>query len=151
MTREVIDRVSPSTKFGISTYAILGWNFPVNLEPLGQHIPRFEPYVDVISPMAYPATFAAGSYYNPAKHHRSRMYYLVYRTLTGYNELVGEEHQYKIRPWIQGYGVTTQNMRDQMDAVYDAAHCGFQVWSAGNDYKPTYAALSLSPQPERCL
>lgn len=151
MTREVIDRVSPQTKFGISTYAILGWNFPVNLEPLGQHIPRFAKYVDVISPMAYPATFAEGAYYNPAKHPRSRMYYLVYRTLTGYNELVGETDQHKIRPWIQGYGVTTQNMRDQMDAVYDAGHCGFQVWSAGNNYGPTYAALDLTPQPERCL
>lgn len=46
------------------------------------------------------------------------MYWLVYRTLTGYNDLLGPEHSGKIRPWIQGYGVTTKDMQDQMRAVY---------------------------------
>jgi hypothetical protein len=142
MARETIDRIRPQTKLGISTYAILGWNFPVNLEPLGQDIVRFAPYVDIISPMAYPATFAEGSYYNPAVHPVSRMYYLVYRTITGYRELLGPEYADKVRPWIQGYYVSAQNMRDQIAAVFDAGAHGFTVWNAQNNYTPVFTVLA---------
>jgi hypothetical protein len=134
---------------GISTYAILGWNYPVNLEPLGQDVVRFAPLLDVISPMAYPATFAEGSYYNPAKHPRSRMYYLVYRTLRGYDELLGEQ-SWKLRPWIQGYGITAKNLRDEIDAVFDAGACGFTVWNAENRYDLVYKVLPSVVRPERC-
>jgi len=149
MARRVIDEHGQKTKLGISTYAILGWNFPVNFEPLGQDIARFAPLVDVISPMAYPATFAAGSYYNPAKHPRSRMYYLVYRTLTGYRELLGDQ-AYKLRPWIQGYGITQKNLKDQIDAVFDSGSCGFTIWNASNEYGIFMKMLSDVKRPEHC-
>ncbi len=149
--RNEIDRCGPQTKLGLSTYAILGWNYPVNMETLGQDFVRFAPLVDVISPMAYPATFAEGAYYVPGKDPRSRMYFLVYRTLTGYAELLGPDHAHKIRPWIQGYGVTTKNMKDQIDAVYDAGACGYTVWNANNAYAPTFAAMKTdTTRPERC-
>ncbi len=149
--RETIDRCGASTKLGISTYAILGWNYPVNLETLGQDFVRFAPLVDVISPMAYPATFAEGAYWNPAKHGSSRMYYLVHRTLTGYQELLGDEHKGKIRPWIQGYGVTAQNVKDQIKAVYDTGSCGFQFWNAGNNYGTVYQGMAAMTAPEHCV
>ena len=98
-------------KLGISSYAILGWNFPVNFEAVGQDIPEFAKIVDVISPMAYPATFAPNAYYNPGRDKGSRMYHLVWKTIMGYRELAGPENVHKIRPWIQGYGVTEKNMR----------------------------------------
>lgn len=150
MARETIDRVRPETKLGISTYAILGWNFPLNFAYVGQDIARFAPLVDVVSPMAYPATFSPYAYYNPAKHPGSRMYYLVYRTIKGYQELLGEEHAGKIRPWIQGYGITENNLRDEIAAVYDAGACGYVIWNAGSVYD---IALNLMPQipvPEHC-
>jgi hypothetical protein len=151
-SRETINRCGPTTKLGISTFAILGWAYDINMETLGQDVKRFAPLVDVISPMAYPATFAEGHYYNPAKHPRSRMYYLVYRTMTGYAEFLGPDHAHKLRPWIQGYGVTTKNVKDEIDAVYDAGACGFTVWNANNNYAPTYAAItSDTARPERCL
>jgi hypothetical protein len=59
----------------------------VNVEHLGQDVVRFAPLLDVISPMAYPASFAENEYYKPGVNPRSRMYYLVYRTLTGYRKL----------------------------------------------------------------
>lgn len=150
--RESIDRCGPNTNLGLSTYAILGWNYDINVATLGQDVKLFAPLVDVISPMAYPATFTSPEYYIPGKNPRSRMYWLVYRTLTGYKELLGEEHANKIRPWIQGYGITTQNFIDQMDAVSDAGFCGFQVWSAGNYYDTVYKALEQNPtRPEKCL
>lgn len=149
--RETIDRCGPSTKLGISSYAILGWNYPANLETLGQDVVRFAPYLDVISPMAYPATFSEdGGYWNPAKHGPSRMYWLVKRTLTGYKDLLAEEDKGKIRPWIQGYGVTSQNVKDEIQAVFDAGYCGFQFWNAGNNYDVVYAGMSQMTWPDTC-
>lgn len=148
--RENIDRCGPRTRLGLSTYAILGWNYPVNMETLGQDVKRFAPYVDVISPMAYPATFTSPEYYIPGKNPRSRPYWLVYRTLTGYRDFLGPEHAWKIRPWIQGYSVSARDVREQIDAVYDAGACGFTVWNAGNNYDPTYGALGPWEMPARC-
>ncbi|MDD5055909.1 MAG: putative glycoside hydrolase [Candidatus Peribacteraceae bacterium] len=150
--RNTINRCGPDTRLGISTYAILGWRYDQNVETLGQDVVRFAPLVDIISPMAYPATFSPTAYYNPGKDPGSRMYYLVYRTLTGYAELLGPEQAKKLRPWIQGYGVTFKNMQDQMQGVYDAGACGFTVWNANNAYDTTYRAMKrmTGKRPERC-
>lgn len=150
MARNTIDEYNPSVLLGISTYAILGWNYEINVKPLGQDVVRFAPLVDIISPMAYPSTFAAGAYYDPSKHPRSRMYYLVYQTIKGYSELLGEEHASKLRPWIQGYYINNQDMRDEIDAVYDAGACGFTIWSAGNYYDIFYKVFPEMVIPECC-
>jgi hypothetical protein len=151
MAREVIDTINPETKLGMSTYAILGWDFPINVENLGQDFVRFAPILDIISPMAYPSSFAANAYYNPAKHPRSRPYWMVYRTLTGYADLLGPEQAQKIRPWIQGYFMTSQEIHDEIDAVYDAGFCGYQFWNAQNNYGPAYGGMKAAGEkPERC-
>ncbi len=151
MTREVIDAVRPQTKLGLSTYAIIGWNYELNVAAIGQDVVRFAPLVDIISPMAYPATFTSNGYYIPGKHPGSRMYYLVYRTLQGYAEKLGPEHAKKLRPWIQGYGVTRKNLKDQMQAVFDAGACGYTVWNADNAYSLFYEVLKSSTmRPESC-
>ncbi|HLD63767.1 MAG TPA: putative glycoside hydrolase [Candidatus Peribacteraceae bacterium] len=152
MARGLIDSEAPSVRLGISTYAIIGWGYDVNVSVLGQDVARFAPLVDVISPMAYPATFAEGAYYNPAKHPISRMYYLVYQTLKGYAEAIGPEQAHKLRPWIQGYGITVKNATDQIQAVYDAGGCGFQFWNAGNNYSPVYQAIAIKRElPAHCV
>lgn len=154
MAREVINEYSPKTKLGLSTYAILGWNYDVNLNALGQDVVKFAPLVDVISPMAYPSTFSVdGGYYNPDKHKGSRDYYLVWRTLEGYKKLLGEEvGREKLRPWIQGYFITQKQVLDQVQAVYDAGLCGFTVWNANNNYETTLTALAAMPKvPEHCV
>lgn len=149
--REMVDTCGPNTKLGISTYAILGWDYDINMETLGQDVVRFAPYVDVISPMAYPATFTSDGYWNPAKHGNSRMYWLVKRTLTGYAEKLGPAEAKKLRPWIQGYSIVKQDMIDQIRAVRDAGLCGYTVWNAGNNYTQTYAGMAASGAwPEHC-
>ncbi len=149
MAREAIDSCNPSVKLGLSTFAILGWNYEANLETLGQDVVRFAPLVDIISPMAYPATFTSEGYYVPGRNPGSRMYYLVWRTLTGYQKLLGDD-AWKLRPWIQGYSVTVKNVQDQMQAVADAGLCGFQVWNAGNNYGNTYEAMKSWHAPAVC-
>ncbi|MBT3835164.1 hypothetical protein HOF56_02845 [Candidatus Peribacteria bacterium] len=149
MTREEIDKSEKNTKLGISTYAILGWDYERNLERLGQDVARFARYVDVISPMAYPASFGEGAYYRN-EFGRSRMYELVHKTMTGYKDILGDD-SHKLRPWIQGYRVDKKDMKDQIDAVFDAGQCGFTVWSPSNLYWPLYGALGEVEVPEECL
>ena len=152
MARETIDEYGEGTKLGISTFAILAWDFDPNFEILGQDIERFAPLVDVISPMVYPATFSLSTkYFDPAKDSGSRMFNIVRKTLVGYRDLVGEEQERKIRPWLQGWGVTEVGMRNQIAAVYDAGMCGFTVWNADNAYGPLYEALEGIEVPEHCL
>ncbi len=152
MAKQLRDRVNPSAKLGMSSYAIMGWDYAVNMEPLGQDFVRFAPLLDVISPMAYPDTFAQNSYYIPGKHPRSRPYYLVWRTLKGYADLLGPEHARKIRPWIQAYSMDATEIRDEIDAVYDMGLCGFTFWNANNNYAPAYGALKLTAarRSEKC-
>ncbi len=153
MVRETIDQYAPSTKLGLSTYAILGWNYPINLHALGQDVVKFAPMIDVISPMAYPSTFTSPEYYVEGKHPGPRDYWLVYRTLDGYKKLLGEEEGLKkLRPWIQGYFVDQEDVLAQIRAVHDAGLCGFTVWNASNNYDVTFKAMSRMPKaPERCL
>lgn len=149
--RETIDRCGPHTKLGLSTFAILGWDYKVNVETLGQDVIRFAPLVDVISPMAYPATFKSAGYYVPGRNPGPRMYWLVYRTLKGYADMLGPDQAPKIRPWIQGYYVGQKDVADQIRAVYDAGACGWQVWNANNNYGPAYAAIKADTlRPARC-
>jgi hypothetical protein len=151
MAREAIDRCGPKTKLGISSYAILGWNYPANLATLGQDVVRFAKYLDVISPMAYPQTFTSPEYYIPGKHPVSRNYWLVYRTMTGYQKLLGPVDSLKLRPWIQGYSLDPSGIRDEIQAVWDSGGCGFQVWNANNNYAPTYGAFAMMPKrPDHC-
>jgi hypothetical protein len=151
MVRETIDRCGPDTKLGISTFAILGWNYPVNVAVLGQDFVRFAPLVDVISPMAYPSMFTADAYYDPTNAPHTRMYTLVYKTMIGYRELLGPTESLKLRPWLQGYGITQKNMSDQIEGATDAGGCGFMVWNADNYYGPVYKAMSAWEKPARCF
>lgn len=149
MAREAIDTCGPSVQLGVSTYAILGWNFPDNRETIGQDVVQYAPYVDVISPMAYQQTFSVNGYYAPGKHPVSRPYWLVYRTLTGYAALLGD-NAYKLRPWLQAYSISKKDVIDEMNAVVDAGYCGFTFWNANNNFGPVYQAMQDWRQPERC-
>lgn len=152
MARQTIDTVNPDVKLGISTYAILGWNFPVNFEHLGQDIARFAPLVDVISPMAYPSTFSMEGGYVPQSFKGSRNYYLVYQTLRGYQKLLDGDPEGKLRPWLQGYSMKPEGVRQQIQAVYDAGVCGFTVWNANNNYQESFDAFKRMPErPIECI
>lgn len=147
MARILVDEAGLGTKLGISTYAILGWDFDANMPYLGQDFIRFAPLVDIISPMAYPASF--GESYKAANG-QSRMYTLVHRTLRGYAKLLGPEQAVKLRPWIQGYSVDAQDMREQMRAVYDAGSCGFTIWNPGSRFGPFAEVVAGWKPPAFC-
>lgn len=147
MARQLVDEAGLGTKLGISTYAILGWDFDANIPYLGQNFIRFAPLVDIISPMAYPASF--GETYKAANGH-TRMYTLVHRTLTGYADLLGPTQSPKLRPWIQGYSVDADDIREQIRAVYDAGFCGFTMWNPGSRFTQLAEVLKTWKPPEAC-
>ncbi len=149
MARQAIDTCGPHTKLGLSTFAILGWDHDVNAAAIGQDIKRFAPMLDVISPMAYNANFSLEKYRDP-EGKRGRWTYLVYQTVLGYRELVGPDHAWKVRPWIQAWGVTTDDVKNQVQGAFDAGACGFLAWNADNGYEPVYNAMKGIHVPENC-
>lgn len=150
MARNTIDSLNPKVKLSIDTFAILAWDYEINRDQLGQDVVRFAPYVDIIAPMLYPATFGVGSYYNPRVDQGGRNYNLIKKSLEGYQRLLGEEHAHKLRPWIQGYEMKASDIADQIQGVFDAGVCGFTVWEGKNYYAETYAALKEIGIPEEC-
>ena len=102
--------------------------------------------------MAYPSSFTDPSYYDPAKNEGSRAYHLVYRTLSGYKNLLPPSQVSKIRPWLQAYYMTPQEITDEIHAVYDAGMCGFTFWNANSNFTSAYPAMSnaRSFRPDRC-
>ncbi len=146
--RKTVHTCGPSVKLGASTYAILGWDYDINNENLGQDVKRFAPLLDVISPMAYPDTFSK-SFYNAKVEEKSRMYTLVHKTMTGYQDFL-ESHAWKLRPWIQGYRTSVEDFHDEMDAVGDAGICGLTVWNANSNYETFYEALKSWEKPAEC-
>lgn len=149
MAREAIDACGPHTKLGLSTFAILGWDHDVNAEAIGQDIVRFAPMLDVLSPMAYNANFSLNKYADP-EGQRGRWNYLVYRTVLGYRELLGPDQAWKVRPWIQAWGVTTGDVTNQIQGAFDAGACGFLAWNADNGYEPVYNAMKGIHVPDNC-
>lgn len=149
MARSAINECGPHTKLGVSTFAILGWSYEKNVPSIGQDVVRFAPLLDVISPMAYNKDFSIHAYHDPSGE-RDRWNYLVYRTLTGYAEILGHEHSWKLRPWLQGWNVTSGETIRQMQGVFDAGFCGFLLWNADNAYDSAYRAMEDIAVPEHC-
>lgn len=148
MARETIDRCGEGTRLGISTFAILGWDYEPNVPALGQDIVRFAPLVDVISPMAYGVNFSDD--YGVGLGPGERLGYLVQRTLEGYRDVLGETEARKLRPWLQGFGVTQRGVGWQIRGTFAGGACGFLVWNADNAYDPVYKALPLMAVPPHC-
>jgi hypothetical protein len=148
MVRQTIDSESPATILSVNTFAILGWDLEENAAALGQDIQKMAPLVDIIAPMLYPSTFSRGNqkYFLDEK---SFEYSTVFQTLQKYSELLGED-SVKLRPWIQGYYTTQQQMVDQIEAVYDAGFCGFTIWDIQNDYSESYEILGEIEIPAAC-
>lgn len=149
MAREAINECGPQAKLGVSTFAILGWDYDGNVGYIGQDILRFAPMLDVISPMAYNANFDINKWGDPTGK-TDRWQYLVQKTVEGYREALGSGNAWKVRPWLQGWGVDVKEMRLQMKGVFEGGACGFIVWNADNGYSPAYDAMERIDVPDSC-
>jgi len=114
---------------------------------VGQQIEAIAPHVDVICPMFYPSHFPKGflGRQNPAESPREIMELSTKRMQKRTNK--------KIRPWIQGFWYTPEDINAQIDGLSQAHTNSWAVWNPSGNYSATYAAIAKSlnqvfPEPQ---
>jgi len=124
---------------------------------IGQQIEAMAPYLDVISPMLYPSTFADGlpgtTDFNPAI---AYPYDIVYRsTARAVARVQAVNPAIVVRPWIQdfpdyafdGRAYTAEDVRLQMTAAIDAGAQGWMLWDPRVKYTPDALDPAEAPVP----
>ncbi|HEY3363775.1 MAG TPA: putative glycoside hydrolase [Symbiobacteriaceae bacterium] len=111
---------------------------------IGQHLEELSGAVDYLSPMVYPSHYISGNLglSNP----NAMPYQTVYRSMLDAKDRwakAGQTDKVTMRPWLQdfswGYPYGVKEVRDQIQATYDAGFKEFLLWNAANSY--TEAAL----------
>lgn len=122
---------------------------------IGQKVEQVAPYVDVLSPMIYPSTFATGL---PGEAERYQTaiaypYEVVHKSMQRFTARAGAVNPaIEIRPWLQdfqdyafdGRTYTPAEIRRQMDGAREGSGRGWMLWDPAVQYTP--AAL-VSAQP----
>jgi hypothetical protein len=131
-TRRVMEALRP---YGVFTSAdVFGLTVWVETESdmsIGQRVMDIAPQVDYLYPMVYPSTFRPGNlgYDNPSAH----PYDVVYRSLQAAEARVPPST--RVRPWLQAYWYTLDEMLLQKQAAEDANASGWTFWNAGGVYE----------------
>ncbi len=131
-TRRVTQALRP---YGVFTSAdVFGLTAWVEVESdmsIGQRVIDVAPLVDYLCPMVYPATFRPGNlgYSDPSAH----PYDVVYRSQQAAEARVPPST--RVRPWLQAYWYTLDEMLLQKQAADDAGASGWTFWNAGGAYK----------------
>lgn len=123
----------------------------VDAKAVGQSYFRMAQYLDYLCPMVYPSHYANG-YYN-LDYPDCHPYDLVYHAMMDSRKVlymiddVGNKAE--VRPWLQDFTATwvshhltygKAEVRDQINAVYDAGYSGWLLWNAAVSY--TESALN---------
>ena len=114
---------------------------------VGQQIEAIAPYVDVICPMFYPSHFPRGflGRQNPAEFPLEIMELSLKR--------IKKRTDKRIRPWLQGFWYTPDEINAQIDGVALAENKSWSVWNPAGNYRATYEAISerlnqIFPEPK---
>ena len=124
-------------------FGIVIWQHSADVQVVGQDIERMKPYVDIISPMLYPSHFGPG--FAGSKNPADEPYRFVHEGIRRLRALVGDE--VAVRPWLQAFplrvttGFGPAYVRAQIVAARDAGAQGWLLWSPGNHYNVSYAAM----------
>jgi len=129
----------------IDVFGLIAWkkqDFGV-----GQVLEEIAPHIDVICPMFYPSHFPAGflGYKKPGHYPRQ----IVELSM----EQLKKRTNKKIRPWIQGFWYTTEEIIAQIDGVLSTGTSSWTVWNPSGRYAMTYRAIAermnkTFPEPE---
>ena len=116
-----------------------------DIERVGQNYAALGNVVDVLSPMVYPSHYRDGVY--GIDHPDFKPYETVSAALQASNEILSGipqgEHRAAVRPWLQDFTATwvkghipygAQEVRAQIQAVYDAGYEEWILWNASNHY-----------------
>lgn len=115
-----------------------------DVERVGQNYKTIGGIVDVLSPMVYPSHYANGVFGLDVPD--ANPYETVLGALQGSGkelEEVAEEDRAVVRPWLQSFTATWvpghipyegEEIRQQIQAVYDAGYEEWILWNASNRY-----------------
>jgi len=107
---------------------------------VGQHWEKLSPHVDVILPMVYPSHYPRGAF-GIARPNAEP--YKVLKTALDTarvrDEKLGITRAEHVRPWIQAFTIGqppygAEQVKAQMEAIYDAGYDGWVLWSPGSKY-----------------
>ncbi len=130
-TRRVTDALRPYAVFtSADVFGLTVWVDPESDMSIGQRVIDVAPPVDYLCPMVYPSTFRSGNlgYDDPSAH----PYDVVYRSQLAADERVPPTT--RVRPWLQAYWYTMDEMLAQKQAADDANSSGWTFWNAGGVY-----------------
>lgn len=114
---------------------------------VGQKIEAIAPYVDVICPMFYPSHFPSGflGKQNPSEFPLEIMELSMKR--------IKKRTDKRIRPWIQGFWYSPDDINAQIDGLRLAENRSWSVWNPTGNYATTYEAIAgrlnqIFPEPK---
>lgn len=111
---------------------------------IGQDVELFADTIDGLNPMLYP------SHYYPYDQHSKKPYETVASSLRSLQEKFQKGLPFKLYPYIEMYNFRypmppqkrVEYILAQIRAVQDSGAHGWYAWSAGNQYKYLFEALS---------
>jgi hypothetical protein len=117
----------------VDLFGLVAWKFEDF--GIGQQIEAIAPHVDVICPMFYPSHFPSGflGKANPAEIPLEIMELSMKR--------IKRRTDKCIRPWIQGFWYTADDINAQIDGVMLAENKSWSVWNPAGNYVTTYDAI----------
>jgi hypothetical protein len=131
-TRRVTQALRPYGVFtSADVFGLTVWVEPESDMSIGQRVIDVAPFVDYLCPMVYPSTFRPGNlgYGDPSAH----PYDVVYRSQQAAETRVPPST--RVRPWLQAYWYTLDEMLLQKQAADAAGASGWTFWNAGGAYK----------------
>jgi hypothetical protein len=133
--REFVTRLSEALRptgvfVSADVFGLTLWVVPDSDMRIGQRVIDVAPQVDYLAPMVYPSTFITGNlgYDNPS----AEPYGVVFRSQEQAETLVPP--YVKVRPWLQGYWYSLDEMRQLKQAAIDSHSTGWSWWNAGGKY-----------------
>jgi len=114
---------------------------------VGQKIEAIAPHVDVVCPMFYPSHFPRGFL---GKQHPGEFPLEIMELST---KRIKKRTDKPIRPWLQGFWYTPDEINAQIDGVMLAENSSWSVWNPTGNYATTYAAIGermnqIFPEPK---
>ena len=103
---------------------------------VGQVLEYITPHVDVICPMLYPSHFPENflNLQDPGQY--------PHRIMSSSLEMMKKRTGREIRPWIQGFWYTPQEISAQLKAASECGIPSWAVWHPSGRYSETFAALA---------
>jgi len=104
---------------------------------VGQVLDQIAPHVDVLCPMLYPSHFPKNflRLKNPGKY--------PYKIMKLSLDEMRKRTNKSIRPWIQGFWYTPEEINAQLKGVMDSGIQSWAVWSPSGRYAKTFDALEI--------